>query len=155
MVFSSLTFLCIFLPITLLIYYLLPSIKLKNGLLIVSSLVFYAYGEPVYIILMIGSTIANYFLGRWISGRKKRYCIILAVILNLIFLGIFKYADMVVLTVNQVFHGAVPVPGIKLPIGISFFTFQIMSYIIDVYRGDADVQRNYGDYYYIFPFFLN
>lgn len=143
MVFSSLTFLCIFLPITLLIYYLLPSIKLKNGLLIVSSLVFYAYGEPVYIILMIGSTIANYFLGRWISGRKKRYCIILAVILNLIFLGIFKYADMVVLTVNQVFHGAVPVPGIKLPIGISFFTFQIMSYIIDVYRGDADVQRNY------------
>ena len=143
MVFSSLTFLCIFLPITLLIYYLLPSIKLKNGLLIVSSLVFYAYGEPVYIILMIGSTIANYFLGRWISGKKKRYCIILAVILNLIFLGIFKYADMVVLTVNQVFHGAVPVPGIKLPIGISFFTFQIMSYIIDVYRGDADVQKNY------------
>lgn len=143
MVFSSLTFLCIFLPITLLIYYLLPSIKLKNGLLIIASLVFYAYGEPVYVVLMIGSTIANYFFGRWIACEKKKYRIVLAVIVNLLFLGIFKYADMAVLTLNQMFHLDMSVPGIKLPIGISFFTFQIMSYIIDVYRGDADVQKNY------------
>lgn len=143
MVFSSLVFLCIFLPITLLIYYLLSSIKLKNALLIVASLIFYAYGEPVYIILMIGSTVVNYLAGRWISREKKKYRIIVAVIVNLLFLGIFKYADMAALTLNQMFRLDIPVPGIKLPIGISFFTFQIMSYIIDVYRGDADVQKNY------------
>lgn len=143
MVFSSLVFLCIFMPITLLIYYLLPSIKLKNALLIVASLIFYAYGEPVYIILMIGSTVVNYLAGRWISCEKKKYRIIVAVVVNLLFLGIFKYADMAVVTLNQMFRLDIPVPGIKLPIGISFFTFQIMSYIIDVYRGDADVQKNY------------
>lgn len=143
MVFSSLVFLCIFLPVVFLGHCVLPSIRLKNALLIIASLLFYAYGEPVYVFLMIGSTIANYFLGRWIAKSHSKVSVALAVILNLVLLGIFKYADMVAATLNQVFKLQLPMPGINLPIGISFFTFQIMSYIIDVYRGEAEVQRNY------------
>ena len=143
MVFSSLSFLCIFLPMVFLLHCILPSIPLKNALLIIASLVFYAYGEPVYVLLMIGSTIANYFFGLLI-GEEKRTCVVaLAVLSNLLMLGVFKYADMLVLTINQIFHLQIPAPGISLPIGISFFTFQIMSYVIDVYRGDTEVQRDY------------
>lgn len=143
MVFSSLVFLCIFLPIIFLFHCFMPSIRMKNILLIIASLLFYAYGEPIYVFLMIGSTIANYFLGIWISKNHSKGGIAFAVVLNLVVLGIFKYADMVVATVNQAFKLQLPMPGISLPIGISFFTFQIMSYIIDVYRGDAEVQKNY------------
>lgn len=143
MVFSSLVFLCIFLPVIFLLHCILPSIWMKNTLLIIASLVFYAYGEPVYVFLMIGSTIANYFLGRWIAASHGKGAIAFSVILNLALLGIFKYSDMVIATLNQVFKLELPLPGIGLPIGISFFTFQIMSYIIDVYRGDAEVQKNY------------
>lgn len=143
MVFSSLTFLCIFLPVTFLLYCVIPFLRFKNLLLIMASLVFYAYGEPIYVFVMIGSTIVNYLLGLWLGKDKKRGVLAIAVLLNLAFLGIFKYADMIVLTMNQVFKSDIPMPGIKLPIGISFFTFQIMSYVIDVYRGEAEVQKNY------------
>ena len=153
MVFSSLVFLCIFLPCVFILHYFLPTIRLKNALLILVSLVFYAYGEPVYVLLMLGSTIANYFLGRWIDQNSKRYTVIIAVVLNLLVLGIFKYADMLILTLNQLFGMQLPLPGISLPIGISFFTFQIMSYIIDVYRRDVEVQKNYWELLLYISFF--
>lgn len=153
MVFSSLVFLCIFLPVIFLLHCILPSIWMKNILLIIASLVFYAYGEPVYVFLMIGSTIANYFLGRWIADSHSKGSIAFSVILNLALLGIFKYSDMVIATLNQVFKLELPLPGIGLPIGISFFTFQIMSYIIDVYRGDVAVQKNYWNLLLYISFF--
>lgn len=153
MVFSSLVFLCIFLPCAFILHYFLSTIRLKNALLILVSLVFYAYGEPVYVLLMLGSTIANYFLGRWIDQNSKRYTVIIAVVLNLLVLGIFKYADMLILTLNQLFGIQLPLPGISLPIGISFFTFQIMSYIIDVYRRDVEVQKNYWELLLYISFF--
>lgn len=143
MVFSSLSFLCIFMPIVFILHCVLPSIRLKNILLIVASLVFYAYGEPIYVLLMLGSTIVNYFFGRWVGCKREKRAIVLAVLTNLLMLGVFKYADMLVITVNQVLNLQIPAPGIRLPIGISFFTFQIMSYVIDVYRGDAEVQKDY------------
>ena len=143
MVFSSLVFICIFLPLVFLLHLILPTIQMKNVVLIFASLLFYAYGEPIYVLLMIGSTIVNYILGRWIDLKQKKYTIVVAVFINLFVLGIFKYADMVVLTVNQLFKTEFATPGISLPIGISFFTFQIMSYVIDVYRKDVEVQKDY------------
>ncbi|WP_320881660.1 MBOAT family O-acyltransferase [Frisingicoccus sp.] len=144
MVFSSLTFLCIFLPMTIILYYLLPSIKMKNILLIIVSLLFYSYGEPIYVFLMLGSTIVNYFLGLWIEKSRKKYSVFIAILLNLSVLGIFKYTDMMIMTVNQLVGCDIPMAHIKLPIGISFFTFQIMSYIIDVYREETEAQKNYA-----------
>ena len=145
MVFSSLVFLCIFLPAVFLSYTLVPSKRVKNGILIVTSLLFYAYGEPVYVFLMIGSTIVNYFFGLLVEKGKKgrRLKLGVAVFLNLLLLGVFKYAGMAAETVNQLTGAGIPVPQIVLPVGISFFTFQAMSYVIDVYRGQVDAQRSY------------
>ena len=145
MVFSSLVFLCIFLPAVFLSYTLVPSKRVKNGILIVTSLLFYAYGEPVYVFLMIGSTIVNYFFGLLVEKGKKgrRLKLGVAVFLNLLLLGVFKYAGMAAETVNQLIGAGIPVPQIVLPVGISFFTFQAMSYVIDVYRGQVDAQRSY------------
>ncbi len=145
MVFSSLVFLCIFLPAVFLSYTLVPSKRVKNGILIVTSLLFYAYGEPVYVFLMIGSTIVNYFFGLLVEKGKKgrRLKLGAAVFLNLLLLGVFKYAGMAAETVNQLTGAGIPVPQIVLPVGISFFTFQAMSYVIDVYRGQVDAQRSY------------
>ena len=142
MVFSSLVFLCIFLPVTFLLYYLIPSMKVRNGLLILVSLIFYAYGEPVYVFLIIGSTIFNYVFGllldrQWNKESHRRCIMILAVVLNLAFLGVFKYADMVLSTLGC------KTLGLALPIGISFYTFQAMSYVIDIYRGTVKAQKNY------------
>lgn len=145
MVFSSLVFLCIFLPAVFLSYTLVPPKRVKNGILIVTSLLFYAYGEPVYVFLMIGSTIVNYFFGLLVEKGKKgrRLKLGVAVFLNLLLLGVFKYAGMAAETVNQLTGAGIPVPQIVLPVGISFFTFQAMSYVIDVYRGQVDAQRSY------------
>ena len=147
MVFSSIAFICAFLPIVFLAHLLLPNIRLKNALLIVASLLFYAYGEPVYVVLMIASTIVNWALGLAIGkpGRSGRKAVVaLAVIVNLAFLIVFKYADMLVSTFTMLTGIAVTPPQISLPIGISFYTFQAMSYVIDVYRGDVPAQRNYA-----------
>ena len=145
MVFSSLVFLCIFLPAVFLSYTLVPSKRVKNGILIITSLLFYAYGEPVYVFLMIGSTIVNYIFGLLVEEGKKgrRLKLGAAVFANLLLLGIFKYAGMAVETINQLTGAGIPVPQIVLPVGISFFTFQAMSYVIDVYRGQVDAQRSY------------
>lgn len=146
MVFSSMTFLCVFLPVLFMLYYTVKGTKLRNFLLIASSLLFYAYGEPVYIILMIISTMFNYLFGLMLSTEKERQrklILFFSVLINLGLLGVFKYTDMVVETVNALAGTALQAPGIKLPIGISFYTFQAMSYVIDVYRKEVDVQKNY------------
>ncbi len=143
MVFSSLVFISILLPVTLLFHWLLPSVRAKNIVLLIASLVFYAYGEPVYILLLLASTVANYAFGRLLDSRRSRGILALAVIFNLTVLGIFKYAGFLTELFNQCLQTGLPVPRIRLPIGISFFTFQAMSYVIDVYRGDARCSRNY------------
>lgn len=148
MVFSSLTFICVFLPVVFLASLAIPNMKAKNILLSVASLAFYAYGEPVFVLLMIASTLINWSFGL-VIGRmgshdaRKKVIVGVAVVLNLAFLGFFKYAGMFVSTVNAVSGLSLPVPDIALPIGISFYTFQAMSYVIDVYRGEVASQRSY------------
>jgi alginate O-acetyltransferase complex protein AlgI len=145
MVFSSLEFLLRFLPAVLLIYFCLPG-RLKNPFLLIASLFFYAWGEPVYVALMIASCIANYALGlvidRYRSTTAAKAALIAAVVANLLALGFFKYADLFVETVNKIFGTSVGLLGLPLPIGISFYTFQALSYIVDVYRGRAAVQKS-------------
>lgn len=145
MVFSSMTFLCVFLPIVFLLYYLLPSLHMKNGLLIFASLLFYAYGEPVYVLLMLFSIVMNYLFGRMLGVRNpktRKAVVALAVCVNLGLLFVFKYIDMILQTVNQISHSEIPMANLALPVGISFFTFQAMSYVIDVYRGEAKIEKN-------------
>lgn len=145
MVFSSMTFMCVFLPIVLLLYYIIPTLPMKNFLLIIASLLFYAYGEPVYVLLMIFSILANYFMGRGmgIDDRwLKKSLLVLAVCVNLGLLAVFKYADMMITTMNQLFGTHIPQAHLALPIGISFFTFQALSYVIDAYRQKVGVQKN-------------
>lgn len=147
MVFSSLAFICIFLPAVFLLHQVIPGIPGKNALLIVASLVFYAYGEPVYIVLMVASTLFNWGFGLLVGkthddGARKAW-VALAVACNLALLGAFKYAGMVVSTFGALFGIELTVPEVALPIGISFYTFQAMSYVIDVYRGQVAAQRSY------------
>ena len=204
MVFSSLAFLCIFLPAVFLLSCAIPSIRAKNWLLISASLVFYSYGEPVYVLLMLASALMNYVLGRLVEGRARhgatgavdtlreksaigesgttgamgagamgagapgatsalgeksavgetgatsayggegaKPLVAFAVVLNLAFLGVFKYAGMIVGTIDQIGGLALTIPIVALPIGISFYTFQAMSYIIDVYRGETAAAMNF------------
>lgn len=141
MVFSSLTFLCIFLPVVLALYYL----RIRNILLIAVSLLFYAYGEPVYVLLMIASIIINYIFGRLLGTehkKKRQWILAIAVVINIGLLVVFKYLDMMVQTVNQLSGSEIPLVGLALPIGISFFTFQALSYVIDVYRREVEPQKN-------------
>ena len=145
MVFSSLTFLCIFLPVVLALYYLLPTLRIRNILLIAVSLLFYAYGEPVYVLLMISSIIISYIFGRLLgteNKKKRQWILAIAVVINIGLLVVFKYLDMMVQTVNQLCGSEIPLVGLALPIGISFFTFQALSYVIDVYRREVEPQKN-------------
>lgn len=158
MVFSSLTFLFSFLPAVLLVYWLAPR-RWKNGVLFLASLVFYAWGEPIYILLMLFSTVVDYTcaLGvhRYRADQRKARCFLLAsIVINLGLLGFFKYADWLLLSLNSWLGSEIPLFQLALPIGISFYTFQTMSYAIDVYRGDAPVQKNIvslGAYVTLFP----
>lgn len=144
MVFSSLTFLCVFLPAVFVLYTVLPRMKAKNAVLLVASVFFYAYGEPVYALLLIFSSLVNYAAAMLIGGGKGRKVVLAAaVVLNLGLLAVFKYSGMFVSTLNAVAGLSLPVPQIALPIGISFFTFQALSYVIDVYRGTVERQKNY------------
>ena len=146
MVFSSLAFVCVFLPLSFLLHQLIPGMRGKNALLIAVSLLFYAYGEPVYVALMVASTFFNWLFGVLVgrSGDAARKVWLgVAVAGNLTMLGVFKYAGMLVGTLNGLTGLSVPAPAIALPIGISFYTFQAMSYVIDVYRGDVPPQRSY------------
>lgn len=146
MVFSSLVFLCIFLPAVFLLYGIIPNLRARNVLLMLASLVFYAFGEPVYVLLMIGSALVNYCFALLIGhneGKRRKLFLIIAVVLNLGILGVFKYAGMLVRTFNQITGLQAAVPAIVLPIGISFFTFQALSYVIDVYRNNVKAQKNF------------
>ncbi len=146
MVFSSLEFLCVFLPVVFILYCIVPNHKIKNAILIVASLLFYAYGEPVYIILMLASVIVNYLMAIGISYCKKHKKLVLAVAVaaNIGALVVFKYAAFIMESINGIFNVQLPVPELELPIGISFFTFQALSYVIDVYRGEVDAQKNFA-----------
>lgn len=160
MVFSSLIFLFVFLPITMIIYYICPRI-LRNAVLLLASLVFYAWGEPVYIILMLYSIIMNYVMGLIIEKHKNedkhsamKMDLIYTVLINLAVLGFFKYYGFVVENLNTILPFDIPYKELALPIGISFYTFQTMSYIIDVYRDKVSAQKNiisFGAYVSMFP----
>lgn len=157
MVFSSLTFLLFYLPAVLAVYYLAPA-KLKNLVLFVFSLLFYAWGEPVYVGLMIFSTVLDYCCGRaaeaYRGTKKAKAALIVSVTVNLGLLCLFKYTDFLLTTINGVFGLSIPLLNLPLPIGISFYTFQTMSYTIDVYRGDTKAQKNlisFGAYVSLFP----
>ena len=155
MVFSSMVFLCVFLPAAFCLHLLLPGMRAKNFLLVVASLVFYAYGEPIYVILLVASSVGNYILAR-LTGecpKIRKFTMTLAVVVNLGLLVIFKYSGFLVETFNSVTGAGIPVPQVRMPIGISFFTFQALSYVIDVYRGDASVQKNFGKVLLYISFF--
>lgn len=150
MIFSSVLFMFRFLPIFLLCYFVAPQ-KVKNWVLFFGSLIFYAWGEPVYVVLMLFSTVSDFWHGRRIEknkeeGKSAKGWLISSIIINLMLLGFFKYADFLIATVNGIFGVEIPLLHLPLPIGISFYTFQTMSYSIDVYRGDAKAQKNILDF---------
>lgn len=158
MVFSSIVFLFTFLPITLVLYYLVPG-KIKNLVLLLCSLVFYAWGEPVYIVLMVISILLNYLNGIDLArkqGKKKamRRSLAFAITVNVLILAFFKYYGFVVENLNVVLPVNIPVKSLAMPVGISFYTFQALSYLIDVYRGKVEAQLNlidFGTYIAMFP----
>lgn len=158
MVFSTSIFIYLFLPVTLIIYYLMPK-KGKNLIILLSGLLFYSWGEPIYVIVMLISTMIDYFAGlimNHFEGRKvpRRICLIVSIVMNLGLLGIFKYSGFIAENINAIagtqiidinnmnFFGIEYLPMNMLPIGISFFTFQSMSYTIDLYLGNVKVQKN-------------
>ncbi|MCM1105127.1 MAG: MBOAT family protein [Clostridium sp.] len=145
MAFSSIPFLCAFFPVVLAVYYLIPSMKVKNFFLIAASLLFYAYGEEYYVLLMIACALFNYIFARLIARfeRAGKFFLLLAVVGNLGVLGTYKYTGMVLTTINHLTKLNLDIPKIRLPIGISFFTFQALSYVIDVYRRKVKADRNF------------
>lgn len=158
MVFSSLVFLFAYLPITLLIYYLVPR-QGRNIFLFIINLVFYGWGEPKLVLLMVFNIFFNYMGGWFIDkyrqdAKKKKLFLILTCILDIGILAVFKYTGMITETLNLLPFLNIPTLEISLPIGISFYTFQTMSYVIDVYRDDAPVSKsfiNFGTYVALFP----
>ena len=157
MLFSSIPFLFYFLPAVLLLYFLVPT-KLKNAVLLAFSLVFYAWGEPKYVFLMIATICLFFFcgiaIGKANSQKMKKLWLTVSVVISLALLAVFKYADFGVSSVNAALGTSIPLLKLALPIGISFYTFQCLSYTIDVYRGEAQVQRNivsFGAYVSLFP----
>lgn len=155
MLFSSLTFLYVFLPAVLIVYFLVPR-RWKNAVLLAFSLVFYGWGEPKYILLMVCSILSFYGFGIAVerAARLRKLCLILSVSLGVLLLGIFKYADFLISTINGVFGSQIPLWNLALPVGISFYLFQCISYVVDVYRGDTPAQKNvvaFGTYVALFP----
>lgn len=150
MVYSSLLFLFLFLPAILLIYYISPW-RIRNLILFIASLVFYAWGEPIYIVIMLISTLTDYFFGLMLDREglsivKRKAVVAVSIAVNLALLSFFKYADFAIGNVNALLGTDIPLTDLPLPIGISFYTFQSMSYIVDVYRGTARAQRNWIDF---------
>nr|MBQ8244472.1 MBOAT family protein [Oscillospiraceae bacterium] len=157
MLFSSIPFLYYFLPTVLMLYFLAPR-KLKNAVLLVSSLIFYGWGEPKLLFLMLATIALFYFCGLAIGScaerRGKRLWMTVSVVISLGLLGIFKYADFFVSSVNAVTGLSIPLLKLALPVGISFYTFQCLSYTIDVYRGTVPAQKDpvaFGAYVALFP----
>ena len=157
MLFSSILFLYYSLPAVVILYFLVPKC-LKNTVLLLFSLFFYGWGEPVYVALMVASILLFYGCGIAIGKAKeqkwKKFWLTVSVVVSLSLLGIFKYADFFVSSVNAATGLSIPLLRLALPIGISFYTFQCLSYTIDVYRGEAEVQMNpisFGAYVSLFP----
>ncbi|MEG0688199.1 MAG: MBOAT family protein [Hungatella sp.] len=160
MVFSSLLFLFRFLPLILIAYFAAPK-RFRNGVLFIGSLLFYGWGEPVYIGLLLFSTLVDFIHGKAIGrflqqgrGKAAKWVVASSAMINLSLLGFFKYTDFLMGAVNRIFGTELPLLHLALPIGISFYTFQTMSYTIDVYRGKAKVQNNiinFGAYVAMFP----
>ncbi len=157
MLFSSIPFLYYFLPILLAIYFIVP-FKFKNFILLVASLFFYFYGEPVYVLLMLASCLSSYIHGLLIykyRGTKwAKFWVTSSIVTSLAMLGFFKYSDFFISNVNNLFSSEFSLLGVILPIGISFYTFQTLSYTVDVYRGDAKVQKSFirlATYVALFP----
>lgn len=157
MLFSSIPFLYYFLPAVLIVYFLVPR-QLKNAVLLLSSLFFYGWGEPKYLVLMVFSIVLFYAcglaIGRSTTRKWKKFWLTVSVVISIALLAIFKYADFFISSFNAVTGVSIPLLRLALPIGISFYTFQCLSYTIDVYRGDAEAQRNlisFGAYVSLFP----
>lgn len=148
MVFSSVIFLFLFLPAVLAGYFLIPKRcrRGRNLLLLIASLLFYCYGEPKGILIMLASIVVNYTAARWVAAPRaaayRRTLLVLALAANLAIIGYFKYTGFLLETVNGLIGGAIAIPAIVMPIGISFFTFQGMSYLLDVYRGRVKAEAN-------------
>ena len=155
MVFSSLVFLFVFLPIRLTLYYI-SSNKYKNYLLLIATS--FMHGRTTYVLIMILSIIVNYICGLLVEENKKtitkKFGLTLSIVFNILMLGVFKYSGFLVSNINNMLNINLPLPKIALPLGISFFTFQAMSYVIDVYKKDAKVQKsilNLSLYISLFP----
>lgn len=161
MVFSSLTFLIYFFPISLILYYLMPTRTLKNTMLLLLSLVFYAWGEPIYVVLILFSSLNDYVFARLIQWakekgdlRRAKLFLVESILVNIGLLSFFKYYGFMVESVNALFSLELAIHDLPLPIGISFYTFQTMSYTIDVYRGQTKAQKNFlvlATYVSLFP----
>lgn len=147
MVFSSLTFLCIFLPAVLLLYNISRNTLYRNIVITVASLVFYAWGDPTSLVLLIAASFVNFILAiimdRYHGFKRAKVFLIIAVVLDVAMLGVFKYAAFFAGTINSLFHLSIPVPDMILPLGISFYTFQMISYVVDVYRNESRAQKSY------------
>ena len=157
MVFSGAVFLYAFLPLTLAVYALAPQ-RGRNAVLLIASLLFYAFGEPVYVLLLLLSSVSNWALSLCIERRRgtrtAKLALAVSVLLNLGLLGFFKYADFFLTTVNGLFGLSLPLTGVRLPLGISFYTFQIISYLVDVYRRETKAEKSLislGTYLCMFP----
>ena len=150
MVFSRLFFIYVFLPVCLLCYALAKGTKHKNTVLIFFSLIFYAWGEPVYIFLMLATAAVNYvcavLIGKYQGKRGDTAATVFAVVYDLLMLGIFKYSGFIVENINALFSSSIPVPDIRLPIGISFYTFQTISYIIDCHWEKVKPQKSFKNF---------
>ncbi|MDR2477552.1 MAG: MBOAT family protein, partial [Treponema sp.] len=165
MLFSSITFIVCFLPLTLLVYYYCPTVRAKNAALLLASLVFYAWGEPAYIVIMLVSILANYRVGLCLGGTSRaisarRWMLAAGIAINLLLLFYFKYFVFSERVFNKIVRIAqfpqlqLPILNIALPLGISFYTFQSISYLVDVYKTPALVQKNIlhlGLYISFFP----
>lgn len=155
MAFSSVVFLCVFLPVVCILNWVMPGIRCKNALLVAASLIFYAFGNPFYLLLLVGSVLCNYLAGLLVtSPRWGRLFLALAVAVNLGALAFYKYLGFLVQNLNLLLGTALPVPAIVLPVGISFFTFQGLSYVIDVYRDHTLQNRSFFEvllYICLFP----
>ena len=153
MVFSSITFLYYFLPILILVYYIVPS-KLRNLTILIFSLAFYFYGEPKYVLLLVVSFTLNYLFAKMIYKNKSKTYLMIGVIINILILVYFKYTNFLIFNVNQIFKLSINFLDIVMPIGISFFTFQEVSYLIDVYKERVTPSSsllNYATYVCLFP----
>lgn len=153
MLFTSISFLYYFLPIAIILYFIVPK-KFKNFILFLSSIFFYFCGEPIYTFLMIGEIFIAYVGARYLEKHRKKSILVSLLAIHIGALGLFKYSDFTINNINQIFGSKIPLLKLALPIGISFYTFQIISYVVDVYRGKVKAQKSFlkiATYVSLFP----